>query len=112
MNALEPFIKFMSVIPNDARIGTTHMALYVALYDLWLENNQVDCVDLTVSQVMKRAKILARSTFVRAMRDLHEWGYLVYLPSYDNRVKSKVLLKTKNDGDGNSEQTGFSRIQK
>lgn len=84
----------MDKIENDARIGPTHVALYMAFYDLWLENNQVDSVDLAVSQVMKKAKILARSTYVGAIRDLHQWGYLVYQPSYNNRIRSRIRLKT------------------
>jgi hypothetical protein len=47
-----------------------------------------------VKQIMKKAKILARSTYVRAIRDLGEWGYLVYQRSYNNRRTSRIALKS------------------
>ena len=111
MDALSPFTKFMSGIAGDARIGSTHIALFMAVYGLWLENGRPESLALPVKQVMKKAKILARSTYVRGIQDLGDWGYLVYLPSYNNRRMSRVILKNLNDGDRNCEQTGFDRIQ-
>ncbi len=92
MNALAPFTKFMCGIAGDPRIGSTHIALFVAVYGLWLESGKPQNLDLPPKPVMKKAKILARSTYVRAIRDLHEWGYLIYKPSYNNKRVSRVEL--------------------
>ncbi len=92
MDVLRPLIEFMSGIAHDPRIGNTHIALFVAVYNLWLENEEPPDMALRPKTVMKKAKILARSTYVRAIRDLHEWGYLVYKPSYNNRRVSRIKL--------------------
>lgn len=92
MEVLRPFTKFISGIAGDVRIGSTHIALFAAVYSLWLENERPSEMALPPRQAMRKAKILARSTYVRAIRDLHEWGYLVYKPSYNNRRVSSVIL--------------------
>lgn len=102
MEVLRPLTNFMSGIAGDARIGSTHIALFVAVYGLWLENGRPDSLALPVKQIMKKAKILARSTYVRAIRDLREWGYLVYQPSYNNRKRSRVKITIEEHGNGNS----------
>ncbi len=93
MKTSKPIAEFMSAIRNDARIGTTHIALYVALYDLWLKRKKAGFLDLYPEQVMKSAKILSRSTYLQAIRCLHDGGYLIYEPSYSCRRRSRVRFK-------------------
>lgn len=102
MRQIDPLTNFMSGIAGDVRIGSTHIALFVAVYDLWLKKEKTESLDIQPKQLMKRAKILARSTYVRTIRDLGKWGYLVYEPSYNNKSTSRVRIKTENNGNGNS----------
>ena len=94
MRKPDPLSRFMSGIAGDPRIGSTHIALFVAVFDLWLQNGKVESLDIAPKRVMKKAKILARSTYVGAIRDLHEWGYWVYQPSYNNKIRSSIRLNT------------------
>ncbi len=84
----------MSGIAGDPRIGSTHIALFVAVFDSWLQSGKAESLDIDPKKVMKKAKILARSTYVGAIRDLHEWGYWVYQPSYNNKLRSSIRLNT------------------
>jgi hypothetical protein len=93
MRKPDPLSRFMSGITGDPRIGCTHIALFVAVFDLWLQSGKAESLAIHPKQVMKKAKILARSTYVGMIRDLHEWGYWVYEPSFNNRRRSRVRLK-------------------
>ncbi|MCK0125835.1 hypothetical protein MWU76_15700 [Gelidibacter sp. F2691] len=41
---------------------------------------------------MERAKIKSKTTYHNMVRDLHDWGYLQYYPSYDPRRGSVIRM--------------------
>ena len=67
---------------TDNRISTTHISLYFSL--LHELNNQTDnsVFHLQRSLIMENAKISSRVTYNKCMRELHEYGYINYQPSF------------------------------
>lgn len=87
---VERLFGFYHRIRNDSRISPTHISLYFALLNesvLLQENSFV----LRREAIMTDAKIFSPVTYNRCMKDLHEYGYIEYRPSFAIG-KSEVLI--------------------
>ena len=91
MGEMNPLVNFFSGIANDPRIGITHIALYSALYQLWVKQHCINPIRIYSYTVMPAAKIFGLSTYHKAIRELNEYGYIRYEATF-NRKGSKVYL--------------------
>ncbi|HEY5464408.1 MAG TPA: hypothetical protein VIJ95_14190 [Hanamia sp.] len=89
----EPLTVFYEAIADDARIGPTHISLYMALLQQWNLNGGTNPIIITRATIMKAAKINARYTYNKCMNNLQEFGYITYLPSSNPFTLSIVYLK-------------------
>ena len=89
----EPLTVFYEAIADDARIGTTHISLYMALLQQWNLNGGMNPIIIARVTIMKAAKINARYTYNKCMNNLQEFGYITYLPSSNPFTLSTVYLK-------------------
>lgn len=89
----EPLTEFYEAIADDARIGVTHISLYMALLQQWNMSGGINPVIVIRSNIMKAAKINARYTYNKCMNNLQEFGYITYLPSSSPFICSTVYLK-------------------
>lgn len=84
-------IDFFKLIAQDSRISSTHICLYVTLY------YHASVIRWNAPLVVRGAQIakccrISRRTYGRCMRDLMEFGYLLYEPSRDPAIGSRVFL--------------------
>jgi len=93
MEPFSPLSDFYEAIENDARIGVTHISLYMALLHEWNLNGGNNPISISRFSIMKSSKINARYTYNRHMNDLHVYGYITYLPSSNQFNSSIVFLK-------------------
>ena len=84
--------KFFQAMDSDPRISTSHMAVYFAMLRIWADTGFSGAVEIFASDGAKVAK-LSKSTYFTCLRDLHDFGYLVYVSSFKNDVPSKVYLR-------------------
>ena len=82
--------RFYQAIREDNRITTSHISLYMALFELWNQNNFRGAVDISRRGVMEAAKINGLATFHKCIKDLCELGYIQYRPSRNPAVPSQV----------------------
>ena len=65
----------------DNRIGPIHIALYFAM----LQDAASCGIDVVIpvrEHLMALAKIASTVTYHRGLRELHEYGYILYRPSF------------------------------
>lgn len=93
MEVFKPLTDFFDVAVNDARIGATHISLYMALLQNWNLNGSQNPVAIRRTSLMKKAKINARHTYNKCMNDLQNYGYIIYNPSPNNYSASKIYLQ-------------------
>jgi hypothetical protein len=86
---------FYGSIVNDSRISTTHISLYMALVFLCINGDSLNEVAFTSHEIMPLAKIDSRATYHKCLRDLVEFGYIGYLPSYNPFLKNLAYLRNK-----------------
>lgn len=83
---------FYEAIKEDSRISPSHIALYMALFECWNQQDFQNPVPIKRRQVMEAAKISGLATYHRCMRELHEYGYVFYTPSYNAGIASQVSM--------------------
>lgn len=90
---LQPVDDFFAAIADDARISTMHISLYMALLKLWNENGCQNPIRIFSRKVMPICKISGIATYYKGMRELHDYGYIQYNPSYYRSLGSIVILR-------------------
>ncbi len=93
MDAVKQLKEFYSVIDQDARIGVTHISVYMALVRYCIHLGLNVPVPIDREQLMVYAKV-SRKTYNRRMIELHLYGYITYEPSWDPAVGSRIYIKS------------------
>jgi hypothetical protein len=90
---------FMDGVGEDHRIGPTHISLFLAILYFYREQGCSMPIYVYRKELMKQAKISAVATYHKGMRDLVEYGYIGYVPSYNPVLGSLVyLMEMKGNG--------------
>ena len=90
------YIKHLNAVfllfSKDKRLNPTHICLYMGLFQLW--NNYHFPINFYINrdEVMQLSKIGSKTTYHRCIKELHQWNYLLYLPSYNPFHGSKIKL--------------------
>ena len=92
MEQVKQLVNFYAAIKHDPRIGTTHISLYMALFHFYNLNEFQNPIEITRASVMEVAKISGFATYHRCIKDLHQFGYIFYTPSYNPSISSRVHL--------------------
>lgn len=92
MEQVKELTSFYSAIKSDPRIGTTHISLYMALFQFYNLNRFENPIQITRTAIMEVAKISGLATYHKCMKDLVEFGYIEYQPSYNPSISSQVVL--------------------
>ncbi len=92
MEALKPLSDFFLAIENDCRISITHISIYAALLQYWKEQQYVNPFQVFSYEIMEKAKISASTTYHKCIRDLSDYGYISYIPSFKRNQGSKVYM--------------------
>jgi hypothetical protein len=93
MDTLQPLSDFFAAIEKDPRISITHIGIYAALLQYWKEQNYKNPIQVFSYQIMRIAKVSASSTYHKTIRDLSNFGYILYEPSFRRNQGSKVHFR-------------------
>ncbi|HMR90955.1 MAG TPA: hypothetical protein PKC69_01520 [Chitinophagaceae bacterium] len=85
---------FMEKVRDDVRINAIHISMYTALVHYCREKQYRHPVSVFSHELMPLCKISGSATYHRSIRELHEYGYIRYVPSYNHFLGSLVYLKT------------------
>jgi hypothetical protein len=64
----------------------------MALFQFYNLNRLENPIQITRTAVMEVAKISGLATYHKCIKDLHDYGYIQYEPSYNPAVSSQVYL--------------------
>jgi hypothetical protein len=92
MNFIEHFRGWISRAETDTRLKSHHISLYIALFRYWNENRFANPFTIFRHEIMALSKIGSVTTYTRSLRELTEWSYIRYEPSFDPQVGSRVYL--------------------
>ena len=84
---------FYDTIEDDARIGVTHISLYMALLYKESMNKGNGSFLIARDDIMKLSKISSRQTYNRCINELCNYGYIRYSPSSNPLTGSTIYLE-------------------
>jgi hypothetical protein len=92
MDQLKQLSDFFIAIDDDPRINTTHIGLYVALIQYWSKHCFENPIHVFSYEIMRIAKMSAKTTYHKSIKDLSSFGYIKYEPSYKRTKGSKIYM--------------------
>jgi replication initiation and membrane attachment protein DnaB len=92
MEEVKELTSFFSAMRDDPRIGTSHISLYMALFQLYNLNEFRNPINISRRSVMEMAKISGVATYHKCIKDLANFGYIKYLPSYNPSIPSQIHI--------------------
>lgn len=98
MNYIIHLNKVMEQFHNDTRVTPRHISLYFTLFRQWNLLHFPSWISVQRKSLMKASSIGSKSSYHRVIRDLHDWHYLVYRPSYSPQGGSKVQMTIHSPG--------------
>ena len=92
MNYIKHLSGFFDKVSKDDRLNPTHISLYVSLFQFWNACRFHNPISISRNEVMKVSKICSKATYHKCIRELNDYGYLSYHPSYNPFKGSLVYL--------------------
>ena len=83
---------FLVAIRDDNRISAVHISLFIAIIQCWDNNNCNNPISVFSHDLMPLAKISGLATYHKSIKELHEYGYIKYQPSFDHYTKSLIYI--------------------
>lgn len=107
------YIKHLQAVAHlfeqDDRLGPWHISLYHALFHCWNDNKLQNPVSINRNEVMRLSKIGSVNTYTKALKQLSEWEYLVYEPSNNRWVGSRIYMYRFDKGTDKTTEQGRSK---
>lgn len=97
MKTNENLYQFLKSIREDGRIGPTHISLFVAILQYAEERQLQNPICVFSKEIMPMAKISGIGTFNKNIWELHEYGYIRYIPSYNHFLGSLIYFKERSE---------------
>ncbi len=95
MNELKLLNDFFYAIEEDPRISITHIGIYAALLQCLCEQGFINPVHAFSHEIMKMAKLSSAITYHKCVKELSEYGYIRYEPSFNRNKGSRIYFVEK-----------------
>lgn len=92
MNSFVLVARFLRIAAEDDRLLSVHVALYVSICSLRPSKNPGTGFRVSRRELMRLAKIRSIVTYHRRLKQLVEFGFIAYEPSYDPYRASRITL--------------------
>jgi hypothetical protein len=89
-NELAAYGSLLRRMSNDERLNATHVGLFSGLFVHWQCSGFVSPFAVTRRTVMAYSRIGSIVTYHKCMKELDEYGYIRYQPSYHPKKGSLV----------------------
>nr|WP_071638503.1 hypothetical protein [Flavobacterium johnsoniae] len=83
---------FFSAAEKDYRISSTHLGIFAALLHCREKQGSANPVRAYACQIMEISKISSPATYHKHIKQLSEYGYLRYVPSFKKNRPSCIYF--------------------
>ncbi len=111
MNYIKHLAAFFEKVSNDDRLNPTHISMYVSLFQFWNACRFSNPITISRGELMKVSKISAKATYHKCIRELNDFGYLHYLPSFNPFKGSLVYMFNFQSSEMNVKNEDLSKIE-
>jgi hypothetical protein len=99
MNYIRHLNAFFLLVKKDKRLSSCHISLYMALFQCWNINRFNNPIPISRENVMSLCGIGSKNTYHKSLKELHQFGYIVYHASINKFHKSTVYVVKLGNGD-------------
>lgn len=92
MNYIRHLNAFFSVVRCDKRLTSSHVSLYMALFQYWNFNRFQNPFPVYRDTMMNLSKIGSKNTYHKCIKELHLASYIVYHPSISKYQPVKISM--------------------
>lgn len=92
INFVEHMVGIADIFREDIRLSPFHVSLYYALFHVWNQSMFSTPISIARAEIMKSAHIGSANTYVKCLKELNNFGYIKYEPSYNPMKGSLVYL--------------------
>lgn len=96
-------------ISTDGRLSPYHVSLYYSLFHQWNLCKFRNPISICRSELMMVSKIGSANTYTKCLKQLDEWGYIQYLPSFNPARGSLVNLYNFDNGSSKGTSKGSDK---
>jgi hypothetical protein len=82
-NPVVAYSRLVRRMGKDQRLMVTHISLFTALFVRLQRNDFISPFPVTRKALMGYSRIASIATYHKCIRELDEYGYIYYQPSYD-----------------------------
>ncbi len=90
MNYIRHLNGFFIRLAGDQRMTPYHISLYLALFQHWNAVRFGEQFVISRSEMMQLSRIGSANTYARCMKELSDWGYIIYTASSNLHLGSRV----------------------
>jgi hypothetical protein len=90
MNYIRHLSGFFIRLADDQRMTPYHISLYLALFQQWNAERFGDWFVISRSEMMQLSRIGSANTYARCIKELSDWGYIMYTASSNLHSGSRV----------------------
>jgi len=83
---------FYELVVADNRLTAFHVSMYLGLFQLWNKNRFSNPIEITRKELLILSRIGSTHTYYKTLKDLHNWGYIKYVPSKSPLKNSYIHL--------------------
>ena len=92
INYISHLNNFFVKIQSDTKMNTTHVSMYMALFYHWNKARFSSEFFINRNEIMLMSRIGSKGTYHKCLRDLSEWKYIIYKPSHNPHIGSKIYM--------------------
>lgn len=92
MNYIRHLNAFFSVVRCDKRLTSSHVSLYMALFQYWNFNRFQNPFPVYRDTMMQLSKIGSKNTYHKCIKELHLASYIVYHPAVSKYQPVKISI--------------------
>lgn len=96
-------------ICDDERLTPFHVSLYFSLFQFWNIAKFHNPISISRDEIMRSSKIGSVNTYIRCMKQLDQWKYIQYKPSFNPQKGSQVYLFTFNKTNNNATDISINK---
>ncbi len=89
---LDKFNAAFIQLSSDERVTVWHFSVYMAIFFRSRANAYINPVSITRREIMKLAHIGSIATYHKCIKELQQFGFIEYSPSYDPSLGSQIRL--------------------
>ena len=91
-SSLPLLLQLQRKLADDCRLSTWHNSLYLSALFLWQEHGASNVVRISRKELMSASKIFSATTYHKCIRELCEFGYIKYTPTYNSYAGSTIEI--------------------